>query len=102
MQSRKNVHKNADTIKHFNEAERTFEVHYLINMQTCKGLSSPAAAHKHTELIIPVMPSMVIKCWSPACRKGVTEPIGKTFVTIGFAIKENFISGFAEILHSRA
>lgn len=88
------MHENADAIKHFNEPGRGFGVHYLLNALTCKALTSPNAVHKHTELIIPVMLSMVIKCESPARRRGVAGPIGKTFETIGFAIKENFSSGF--------
>lgn len=71
-------------------------------MLTCKRLPSPSATHKHTALIIPVMASMVIKLSKPTRGRGGTGPIGRTFGTIGFAIKGNFISGFAKVLHSGA
>lgn len=67
MRSRKNVCTNADTIKHFNEPECSFEVQHLINMHTCKSLSSAAVTHMHThthtdtELIVAAAVPRLIK-----------------------------------------
>ena len=105
MRSARNVPTNANTIKHFNEPECSFEAHYLINMHTCKGVSSPIATHTHTHTHrtnCPCRPlSMVIKCRGPAHCRNMTGPIGKTFETIEFAIKGNFIQDSLNIIHNR-